>query len=745
MTAAASGPPVGNPGTPDFEKFIKDRSYVENGADFSPADLDCLAKLNGKIPDMQKLPSTYRWALHIHALQRQRPFAFSTSTTSSGNSKPQGGNKPGAAAQMNNKNNASSSTGGGAKGKDEANIEGKLPNAVMGKVCTRFPPEPSGYMHIGHAKAALLNNAYARMYEGKLIIRFDDTNPSKEKQEFEDTILEDSKSLGIVPDFVSHTSDYFPKLQELMEKLLKNGDAYVDDTPVEKMRDERDNGVESACRKFSVEKNLELWKEMLAGTKTGLTCCVRGKMNMKDPVKCLRDPVFYRCKTDVPHHRHGTKYKAYPTYDFACPIVDAIEGVSHSLRTIEYKDRDQMYYWVQQKANVGKTILYEFSKTQFTHTVLSKRKLTWFVDNKVVSGWDDPRFPTVKGILRRGMTVQALQEFMKTQGASKRDVLMEWDKIWVLNRQIIDPQAARYAAITAPVTLKISGVPAESYVGMTNLHPKCGQEGVLSGQKPLWYGASVFLEAADAAEIAEQEQITLLHWGNVLVEKVTKDAAGKVTLLEAKLHLEGSVKDTKKKLHWVAATGRETEVVLREYDHLISKAKLDEDDKFEDFINPQTIFDTVAVGEAPLKNVSKGDIVQLERIGFFICDSPAFPEGQPMVLIKIPDGKSKAMSNIAGKVDPSKLQGAKGKEAAAAAAPAADPAAAQPQASPEDLAKLQAAKDLVAKLKADKASDEEIQAAVAEMKRLKEVCGEKELSKAERKKLEKAAKAKAKA
>ncbi|CAD7939640.1 unnamed protein product [Amoebophrya sp. A120] len=279
---------------------------------------------------MQKLPSTYRWALHIHALQRQRPFAFSAH-------KPQGGNnKPGSAAQMNNKNNASSSTGGGAKGKDEANIEGKLPNAVMGKVCTRFPPEPSGYMHIGHAKAALLNNAYARMYEGKLIIRFDDTNPSKEKQEFEDTILEDSKSLGIVPDFVSHTSDYFPKLQELMEKLLKNGDAYVDDTPVEKMRDERDNGVESACRKFSVEKNLELWKEMLAGTKTGLTCCVRGKMNMKDPVKCLRDPVFYRCKTDVPHHRHGTKYKAYPTYDFACPIVDAIEGVSHSLRTIEY-------------------------------------------------------------------------------------------------------------------------------------------------------------------------------------------------------------------------------------------------------------------------------------------------------------------------------------------------------------------------------------------------------------------------
>lgn len=234
--------------------------------------------------------------------------------------------------------------------------------------------------------------------------------------------------------------------------------------------------------------------------------------------------------------RLGTQYKAYPTYDFACPVIDAHEGVTHALRTIEYKDRDQMYAWVQDKTNPKqKTLLYEFSKTQFTHTVLSKRKLTWFVDNKVVDGWNDPRFPTVKGILRRGMTVNALQEFMKTQGASKRDVLMEWDKIWVLNRQLIDPTATRYAAVTEPVVVEIAGVQAVAYAGMTNKHPKFAE----NGQKVLWYGSKVFLEQADAVGFAVGEEVTLLHWGNVVIEQITKNAAGKVAGVKAKLHLEG--------------------------------------------------------------------------------------------------------------------------------------------------------------------------------------------------------------
>lgn len=210
-------------------------------------------------------------------------------------------------------------------------------------------------MHIGHSKAALLNWTYAKMYKGKMILRFDDTNPAKEKAEYEDAFVDDIKSLGIKPHMVSHTSDYFPLLQDLMEDLLKRGDAYVDDTPVDQMREWRDAGTPSPHRTAAPADNLKLWKEMLLGSETGLKCCVRGKMNMSDPIKCLRDPVFYRCKVDTPHHVHGTKYKAYPTYDWACPIVDAVEGVTHALRTTEYRDRDLMYKWVQDKAGKGKT------------------------------------------------------------------------------------------------------------------------------------------------------------------------------------------------------------------------------------------------------------------------------------------------------------------------------------------------------------------------------------------------------
>ncbi|CAD7942429.1 unnamed protein product [Amoebophrya sp. A25] len=747
------------PGTAEFESFIQSRSYIEDGWDFTAADVAALSKLGGGLPDMEKFPATFRWAMHISALQKTRPLSSavlgtssssSTSTGSTGStaaSKGNGkGNKGGAGAQQGGNNNKGGQQGGNNKGKDEANIENKLPNAVMGKVCTRFPPEPSGYMHIGHAKAALLNHAYARMYNGKMIIRFDDTNPSKEKQEFEDTILEDSKALGIVPDKVTHTSDYFDQLQALMEQFIREGHAYVDDLPAAQMKLDRDAGKESEARlKNDVDANIALWKEMLGGTPRGIECCVRAKMDMKNVVKCLRDPVLYRCKVDVPHHRHGTKFKAYPTYDFACPIVDALEGVSHSLRTIEYKDRDALYEWVQERAKKGKSILYEFSKTQFTHTVLSKRKLTWFVDNGHVESWADPRFPTVKGVLRRGMTVEALQDFMKTQGASKRTVLMEWDKIWVLNRQIIDPKADRYAAISVDdkVTVEIKGLLEKTFAGLVDKHPKLPE----NGQKVLWYGSTVYLEQADAGDIAEGEEITLLHWGNVICKKLHK-ANGKLQKIEAELHLAGSVKDTKKKLQWVAETGAETRLTLREYDHLITKQKVEEEDQIEDLITPQSVFDTAAIGEAGLKNLCKGQVVQLERVGFFICDKPAFPEGTPAVLIKIPDGKSKAMSNITGKVDASKLQG--GKKPAPAAAPAAAPPAAPAadgavQASPENLAALAAAKEKVAKLKADGAAAAEVDAAVAEMKRLKEVCGEKELSKAERKKLEKEKKAAANA
>lgn len=309
---------------------------------------------------------------------------------------------------------ASSATSSEPKEKVDGSFEIDLPGAEMGKVCTRFPPEPSGYLHIGHAKAALLNQFLAQKYQGRLIIRFDDTNPAKEKDEFVESILQDLETLGVKGDIVTYTSDYFPQLMEMCEKLIKEGKAYVDDTEREQMQMERKALIESRCRNTSVEENLKLWKEMIAGTDRGTQCCVRGKLDMSNPNASLRDPVYYRCNP-TPHHRVGSKYKVYPTYDFACPFVDSIEGVTHALRSSEYHDRNDQYYRVLEDMQLRRVHVWDFSRLNFVYTLLSKRKLQWFVDNGFVEGWNDPRFPTVQGIIRRGLTVEALKQFILSQ------------------------------------------------------------------------------------------------------------------------------------------------------------------------------------------------------------------------------------------------------------------------------------------------------------------------------------------
>lgn len=294
-----------------------------------------------------------------------------------------------------------------------------LPNAEDGKVCLRFAPEPSGYLHIGHSKAALLNQYFADRYHGKIIIRFDDTNPAKESNEFVDNLLIDIKTLGINYKDVTYTSDYFPQLMEMAEKLIREKKAYVDDTPREQMQKERMDGIESRCRNHSVEENIKLWKEMIAGSERGLMCCVRGKLDMQDPNKSLRDPVYYRCNP-MAHHRIGNKYKIYPTYDFACPFVDSIEGITHALRSSEYHDRNAQYYRIQNDMGLREVYIYEFSRLNMVYTLLSKRKLLWFVQNGKVDGWDDPRFPTVQGIVRRGLQIEALIQFILEQVSSNR-------------------------------------------------------------------------------------------------------------------------------------------------------------------------------------------------------------------------------------------------------------------------------------------------------------------------------------
>lgn len=299
-------------------------------------------------------------------------------------------------------------------GISQSTVEVNLPDAEVGNVRLRFAPEPSGYLHIGHSKAALLNKYFAERYQGQVIVRFDDTNPDKESNEFVDNLLKDIDTLGIKYETVTYTSDYFPKMMEMAEKLIREGKAYVDDTPREQMQQERMDGIDSRCRNNSIEENLKFWKEMIAGTERGLMYCVRGKLNMQNPNKTLRDPVYYRCNL-TPHHRIGSKFKVYPTYDFACPFVDAIEGITHALRSSEYHDRNDQYHWIQKDMGFKKVHLYEFSRVNLVYTLLSKRKLLWFVQNGKVEGWDDPRFPTVQGIVRRGLQIEALIQFMVEQ------------------------------------------------------------------------------------------------------------------------------------------------------------------------------------------------------------------------------------------------------------------------------------------------------------------------------------------
>lgn len=517
----------------------------------------------------------------------------------------------------------------------KANFDIDLPGAEMGRVVTRFPPEPSGYLHIGHAKAAILNEYFAHAYKGKLIIRFDDTNPSKEKTEFEQSIIEDLELLGIKGDTTTYSSDYFDQMYELAIKLIKQGDAYCDNTPLEQMREERMVGTASKCRDQSVEENLKLFDDMKQGSESGVTYCLRAKMDYAAPNKALRDPVIYRCNK-TPHHRTGTAWKMYPTYDFCVPIVDSIEGVTHALRTNEYRDRNPQYKWFIDTLNLRPVNIWDFGRVNFVRTLLSKRKLQWFVDEHLVPNWDDPRFPTVRGVRRRGMTVEGLRNFILAQGPSKNIINLDWLVIWALNKKVIDPVAPRFTAVeqldAVPVT--IAGAPATPVHEKRPRHKKNAD----LGEKTLVLASTVLIDQADAKTLDVGEEITFMDWGNVIINNIARDGET-VTSIEATLHLEGDYRKTSKKITWLAETPDKVELDLVDFDHLITKDKLEEDDNFADFLTPVTETHTKAFGDLNVGSLPEGSIIQLERKGYFRVDVAA-SNGKPAVLFTIPDGKT---------------------------------------------------------------------------------------------------------
>ncbi|XP_068041698.1 bifunctional glutamate/proline--tRNA ligase isoform X4 [Anomalospiza imberbis] len=605
----------------------------------------------------------------------------------------------------------------------------ELPGAEMGKVIVRFPPEASGYLHIGHAKAALLNQHYQVNFKGKLIMRFDDTNPEKEKEDFEKVILEDVAMLHIKPDQFTYTSDHFETIMKYAEKLIQEGKAYVDDTPAEQMKAEREQRVESKHRNNCVNKNLQMWEEMKKGTEYGQTCCLRAKIDMSSNNGCMRDPTLYRCKNQ-PHPRTGSTYKVYPTYDFACPIVDSIEGVTHALRTTEYHDRDEQFYWIIEALGIRKPYIWEYSRLNLNNTVLSKRKLTWFVNEGLVDGWDDPRFPTVRGVLRRGMTVEGLKQFIAAQGSSRSVVNMEWDKIWSFNKKVIDPVAPRYTALLKDAVVPVNIPEAQEEMKEVAKHPKNADVGL----KPVWYSSRVLIEGADAETLAEGEVVTFINWGNIIITKLNRNSSGKIVSINAKLNLDN--KDFKKttKITWLAETPRAPLIptVCVNYEHLITKPVLGKDEDFKQYINRNSKQEELMLGDPCLKELKKGDIIQLQRRGFFICDQPYEPvspyscKDAPCILIYIPDGHTKEMPT-SGSKEKTKAETAK-KEASLVVKGKSAPVighASTPACTESSEGhliiynKVAAQGDVVRDLKAKKAAKEDIDKAVKQLLALK--------------------------
>lgn len=503
---------------------------------------------------------------------------------------------------------------------------------IEGSIVTRFPPEPSGYLHIGHAKAALLNDYFAHVRPGgRMICRFDDTNPTNESMEFQESILYDLKLMGIVPDKITHSSDYFQQMYDYAIQLIKDGKAFADDAELGKGDTDRRNRLPSKRRDMSIQETLERFNEMKKGFTEGKRWTLRARIAYDSLNGSLRDPVIYRCN-DTPHHRTGEQWKIYPMYDFCAPILDSIEGITLALRTNEYRDRNAQYQWMQNALGLRAVPIWDFSRLNFIRTVLSKRKLTKIVAEGRVSGWDDPRMPTIRGILRRGVVVPALREFILKQGPSRNVINLQWGAFWATNRKAIDPVAARHTAIEAAGVVRCHVNGAVAGVMSKAKHAK----NAALGDRKVVYGNVILLEQADARDLVVGEEITLMNWGNAIIEKIV-DGEGVVEEMDMVLNLDGDFKKTKKKLTWLAEMDSNlVPVDLVSFDHLITKDKLEKTDKLEEFLTPVTEFRTEAFSDCNVAGLERGAIIQFERKGYFRLDVAYTGQGSRAVFFEVP-------------------------------------------------------------------------------------------------------------
>ena len=511
-----------------------------------------------------------------------------------------------------------------------------------GRIQTRFPPEPNGYLHIGHAKAICMDFGIAQQYGGVCNLRFDDTNPSKENNEYVENILNDISWLGFKWGNIYYASDYFEKLWDFALWMIRKGKAYIDEQTSEQIAEQKGTpttpGTPSPYRDRPVEENIELFNKMNTPEAVEGSMVLRAKIDMANPNMHFRDPIIYRI-IHTPHHRTGTKWHAYPMYDFAHGQSDYFEGVTHSICTLEFVPHRPLYdYFIDELQDKDGQHEYrprqiEFNRLNLTYTMMSKRKLLALVEEKYVSGWDDPRMPTVSGMRRRGYSPESIRAFIDSIGYTKFDALNDVALLEASVRNDLNKRACRVSAVLDPVKLVITNYPegkAEELEAVNNPENEADGTHTITFSKNLWIERDDFMEDAPKKffRLAPEREVRLKNAYIIKCTGCTKDAEGNIIEIQAeydpqsKSGMEGANRKVKGTLHWVSADhclGAE----VREYDRLfmVENPSADERD-FHELLNPDSlkVFEKCYV-EKYLAEKKPGDYLQFQRIGYFMLDT----------------------------------------------------------------------------------------------------------------------------
>uniref|UniRef100_UPI0039A57F14 glutamine--tRNA ligase/YqeY domain fusion protein n=1 Tax=Ornithobacterium rhinotracheale TaxID=28251 RepID=UPI0039A57F14 len=511
----------------------------------------------------------------------------------------------------------------------------------------RFPPEPNGYLHIGHAKAICLNFGLGEKYNAPVNLRFDDTNPEAEEQEFVDSIQKDVEWLGFKWDKICFTSDYFEQLYDWAIEMIKQGKAYVDDQSSEQIVAQRktpfEAGEESPYRNRSVEENLRLFEEMKNGEVPDGSRVLRAKIDMASPNMNMRDPVMYRM-LNRPHHRTGDKWKIYPMYDWAHGESDYIERISHSLCSLEFENHRPLYDWYVDQVHEDGTLKpkqREFARGNVSYMITSKRKLKKLVEEKYVSGWEDPRMPTISGLRRRGFTPNSLKTFWEKAGIAKRDNVIDVSLLEHAVREELNATAPRVFAVLDPVKLVIENYPEGR---VENLKVENNPEDEAAGFREVPFTRELYIEREDFMEDASKKFFRLSIGKEVRLKgayiikgtRVEKDADGNITTIYATYDkdsksgsgTEASMRRVKGTLHWVSAE-QNLPIEVRLYDRLFSVEAPDADKEvdFLEHLNPDSLKVIQAYAEPSLKDATPEDRFQFQRLGYFVADMKDFGNG----------------------------------------------------------------------------------------------------------------------